>query len=283
MSYVYLIQQNLIKKIENALKITGIENIDKRDRVVIKLNIGEYGNLNYVRPPVVGKIVDVIKKIGGKPFLFDTPTLYRGSRFTVGGYSKTAMSNGFTKETVGCPILISDRGVNIKIDKLLKSVDVAKYLHDADAIVVISHVKGHEMSGFGGAIKNLGMGGVTRKGKAMVHMRHFPDSLSDAAYAALKSFDNNKKFFVNVLLDISPKCDCLPLGSVDTGFPICGNIGILFSVDPVAIDIASIDLINKKTGKNVFYEIHNVEPKTHIEYASKLGMGNTKYQLKILE
>jgi uncharacterized Fe-S center protein len=139
------------------------------------------------------------------------------------------------------------------------------------------------MSGFGGAIKNLGMGGVTRKGKAMVHMRHFPNSLSDAAYATLKDFDEDKKFFVNVLLDISPKCDCLPLGDVDPGFPICEDIGILFSTDPVAIDIASIDLINKKTGRNIFYGLHNVEPKTHIEYASKLGVGSTKYWLKILE
>jgi uncharacterized Fe-S center protein len=280
MSDVYLIQKMIIKNLENGFKKISIDKIGKGDSVAIKLHMGEYGNLNYVRPPIAARIVEVVKDVGGKPFLFDTPTLYRAHRHTVEEYIKTAKMNGFSQDTMGCPVIISNKGVTVKTKGPMKEIEIAKDLYDADAIVVLSHAKGHEMTGFGGAIKNLGMGGVTVSGKSKVHSKNFLFSLAEAAEAVVEKFEYDKKFYVNVLLDITAKCDCYPIGNVDSGFAICDNIGILFSKDPVAIDIASIDLINKKTGKNIFLELTKIEPKKVIENAFKLGMGEKEYNLK---
>lgn len=134
----------------------------------VKLHMGEYGNLNYIRPSIAEGVVSVLKKKGIKPFLFDTTTLYKGSRYTVEDYLVTAKKNGFVKETMGCPIIISNKGVSIK-SKSLKKVFVAEPIFKAKGIIVLSHFKGHPDAGFGGAIKNLGMGAVTRKTKEDVH------------------------------------------------------------------------------------------------------------------
>jgi len=280
MSDVYLLQKMIIKNLDKALKKININKIKKSDSVAIKLHMGEYGNLNYIRPAIVARIVEIIKDVGGKPFLFDSPSLYRGRRYTVDGYIKTAKMNGFSQETMECPVIISDKGTTVETKGPLKKIEVAKDLYDADTIVVLSHVKGHEMSGFGGAIKNLGMGGVTKSGKADVHRKNFLFSLAEAAEAVVKKFEYDKKFYVNVLMDIAPRCDCFPIGNVDSGFPVCGNIGVLLSKDPVSIDTASIDLINKKTGKNIFLELTKIEPKEVIGNAFKLGMGKKEYTLK---
>jgi len=280
MSDVYLIQKMIIKNLDKALKKIDINKIKKGDSVAVKLHMGEYGNLNYVRPPIVARIVEIVKDVGGKPFLFDTPTLYRAHRYTIEEYIKTAKMNGFSKGTMGCPVVISDKGVNVKTKGSMKEIGVAKHLYDADAVVVLSHVKGHEMTGFGGAIKNLGMGGVTKSGKAKVHSKNLLFSLAEAAEAVVEKFESDKKIYVNVLLNIAPRCDCFPIGSMDAGFPICDDIGILLSKDPVAVDMASIDLINKKTGKNIFLELTEIEPKEVIENAFKLGMGEKEYVLK---
>jgi len=280
MSDVYLIQKMIIKNLENGFKKIGIDKIGKGDSVAIKLHMGEYGNLNYVRPPIAARIVEVVKDVGGKPFLFDTPALYRAHRHTVEEYIKTAKMNGFSQDTIGCPVIISDKGVIVKTKGPMKEIEIAKNLYDADAIVVLSHAKGHEITGFGGAIKNLGMGGVTVSGKSKVHSKNFLFSLAEAAEAVVEKFEYDKKFYVNVLLDITAKCDCYPIGSVDSGFPVCDNIGILLSKDPVAVDMTSIDLINKKTGKNIFLELTEIGPEKVIENAVKLGMGEKEYNLK---
>jgi len=270
----------IIKNLDIGLRKIDITKIKKGNSVAIKLHMGEYGNLNYVRPPIAARIVEVIKDVGGKPFLFDSIALYRAHRHSVEEYIKTAKMNGFSQDTMECPVIISDKGVTVKTKGAMKEIEVSKHLYDADAIVVLSHAKAHEMTGFGGAIKNLGMGGVTVSGKSQVHSKNLLFSLAEAAEAVVEKFESDKKFYVNVLLDIAPRCDCFPIGNVDPGFPICENIGILLSKDPVAIDMTSIDLINKKTGKNIFLELTEIEPKEVIENAFKLGMGDKKYDLK---
>jgi len=270
----------IVKNLDKALSRINIKKVKKGDSVAIKLHMGEYGNLNYVRPSIVARIVEIIKDFGGKPFLFDTIALYRAHRHSVEEYIKTSKMNGFSEDTMGCPVIISNEGITVKTKGPLKEVEVAKDLYDADAVVVLSHAKGHEMSGFGGSIKNLGMGGVTKSGKADVHRKNFLFSLAEAAEAVVKKFDYDKKFYVNVLMSITPRCDCFPIGNVDSGFPICDDIGVLLSKDPVAIDMASIDLINKKTGKNIFLELTKIEPKEVIENAFKLGMGEKEYILR---
>jgi len=280
MSDIYLIQKMIIKNLDIGLRKIDITKIKKGNSVAIKLHMGEYGNLNYVRPPIAARIVEVIKDVGGKPFLFDSIALYRAHRHSVEEYIKTAKMNGFSQDTMECPVIISDKGVTVKTKGALKEIEVAKDLYDADAIVVLSHAKAHEMTGFGGAIKNLGMGGVTVSGKSQIHSKNLLFSLAEAAEAAVEKIEYDKKFYVNILLDIAPRCDCFPIGNVDPGFPVCENIGILLSKNPVVIDTASIDLINKKTGKNIFLELTEIEPKEVIENAFKLGMGEKKYNLK---
>jgi hypothetical protein len=336
MNEVFFISNNFLNKLEIALDKVKIKNV-KGCKVALKVHMGEYGNLNYIRPPIVGKIVEIIKKFGGKPFLFDSPTLYPGLRSTPEKYLETAKKNGFTEETMGCPIIVSDKGFEEKTNGPLGSVEIAKDLK-TDAIVVISHVKGHIEAGIGGAIKNLGMGGVTRKGKGVIHAQSrpivigrcnacglcitacgegsisledgeiifnyskcfgcgkcitvcptkalkarkddFKVLLTEGAYAVLKNFKKDKQFFVNVLMDISNFCDCYNMGGTDPGFPFCPDIGILVSNDAIGIDAASIDLIEKKTEKDIIQKIHHVDPRVVLDAGQKFGIGNKKYELK---
>lgn len=278
MSKVFLIRDNFLQKLELALKKIGIELI--RDNVVVKAHMGEYGNLNYVRPPIVGRIVEIIKSVGGKPILFDSPTLYPGSRSTPEKYLETARRNGFTQETIGCPIVISDKGRLVEINATLKEVEVVDEVLNSSYIVTISHVKGHEMVGFGGAIKNIGMGCVTKKMKGKIHNlgRHvdLQKLLAESTYAVLKNFKRENWFFVNVLIDIAPLCDC----EANPGLPICEDIGILVSKDPVAIDSASLDLIENIAKKDVFFQLHKINPRRIVDYGEGLGLGSKVYELE---
>lgn len=166
MQKVYFVKNNFLEKLGSALGRFDLSNWNGK-KVAIKLHMGEYGNLNYVRPPIVGKIVEVLKEAGALPFLFDSITLYKDKRFTVEDYFETARKNGFTEETVGCPIVISNN--SILKQGILFPVNVIKEICEADAMLVLSHCKGHAFSGLGGAIKNLGMGAVDQETKKMCH------------------------------------------------------------------------------------------------------------------
>jgi hypothetical protein len=168
MENVYLIKNHLLCNLSKLLS-SELGKMDlKGKKVAVKAHMGEYGNLNYVRPPIVGAVVEEIKKAGGKPFLFDTPVAYHGSRDTVEKYQDTARRNGFTEETIGCPVLISDTGVKVK-SKFLSKLEIVKELTEADAFVVVSHFKGHSLANYGASIKNLGMGCVTKESKGIMH------------------------------------------------------------------------------------------------------------------
>ncbi len=166
MGNVYFIKDNFIKKLGHALQKFPLSNWRGKN-VAVKLHMGEYGNLNYVRPPIAGKVVEVLKGAGAKPFLFDSTTKYKVKRYTVEDYHDTARKNGFTEETMGCPIVISNNGVE-KEGKLFK-VNISKEIAEADAMLVLSHCKGHPFTSLGGAIKNLGMGAVDRETKTLCH------------------------------------------------------------------------------------------------------------------
>jgi len=149
------------------------------DSVAVKVHMGEYGGSAYLRPPIVRRVCDLIKEAGGKPFVTDTTSLYPLGRFTAKQYLATAAYNGFTEESVGAPIIIADgkRGYDgewVDIPKRvsgcsLDKIKIAREIFDADSMVVFSHLKGHELSGFGGSIKNLAMGCVTKESKAAQH------------------------------------------------------------------------------------------------------------------
>lgn len=325
MSKVYFEKdlKNLSKQSENLLS----EIFPDNSVVTIKLHFGEPGNKNAFIPEDIKPIVDVLNKQGIKVKMVDTPVAYRSPRGTVKGYEKVARDRGYEK--LG-EVLISDsyRDIEMKDFKAPVSTDLV----DADNIIVISHVKGHSCAGFGGAIKNLGMGGLSKEGKGFIHglckpkfikecegcgtcaqlcpagaikmvnakavfdlnkcwgcsiceikcphdclapeVATFDDLLAQGACACIKNFPKST-YYINFVIRISEECDC----DSDCGGVIAKDVGVLFSDNPVAIDKASIDLVEKSEGKNVFEEVHHKDPNLQVEYASRYCDFEMGYEL----
>ena len=167
---------NLLVKLEKLVSTAGIGKIGFRDKfVAIKIHFGEYGNMAYLRPNYAAVIVRMIQNLGGKPFLTDANTLYSGSRSDAVGHLRTAMVNGFNRIATGCDVIIADglRGNDERIidvqGKYCPSPRIAAAIAEADIIISLNHFKGHEQAGFGGAVKNLGMGSGSVAGKREMH------------------------------------------------------------------------------------------------------------------
>ena len=351
-------ESNVMERFGEALKKAGILGVAaKPDLVAVKLHFGEKGSTAYIRTPYVGAVVEGLKASGCRPFLTDTNTLYLGTRSDSVGHLTTAVEHGFAFGSVGAPTIIADglKGGNheaVKIGgKHFKEVLIASDIARADALVVLTHFKGHEFTGFGGAIKNLGMGCGSRAGKLAMHSDVRPkvdvercvgcakcvgwcpvraislerkkaviddgvcigcaecivvcpehairiqwDSSTSklqektAEYAVGTAKTKKGKIaFVNFITDVSPQCDCYPFS--DT--PVVANIGILLSLDAVAIDKASVDLVAKapalagsaldergKAGADKFGELYpDVDDAVQLKHAEALGLGTTEYTL----
>ena len=164
---------NRLKKIMEAMNLSKI--LTEGDLTAIKVHFGERGNDSYLNPLFARQVVDKIKNAGAKPFVTDTNTLYLGSRKNAVDHIETALEHGYSYATVQAPIIIADgllsnNFVEIPIDgKYFKKIKIARDIAEADSMVVLSHFKGHEMSGFGGAIKNLAMGCAPSDGKKDQH------------------------------------------------------------------------------------------------------------------
>jgi uncharacterized Fe-S center protein len=340
--------------------------IREKDLVAIKLHFGEVGNTAFVRPIFLRRVVERVKEYEGKPFLTDTNTLYRGMRQEAISHLTTAYQHGFAYSVIDAPILIADglRGnsaVNVRIDRpLFKTVSIARDIHMADVLIGVTHFTGHELSGFGGTLKNLGMGCASREGKLSQHSNISPQvkektcngckrCLTSCAYDAIlmkspkrgvekksmvASIDpkkcvgcgeciltcptgavqiqwnetiplfqkkmveyaygavHNKKgkaLYLNFLTQISPACDCY--GYSDT--PIVNDVGILASEDPVAIDQASVDLVNQQSGSHASKLPKNwengedkfralfpeVDWSIQLSYGQEIGLGTREYEL----
>ena len=164
-------------KLKKLIRKAGIDQLNLDGQfVAIKIHFGELGNVSYLRPNYARAVVDVVKKLGGKPFLTDCNTLYPGSRKNALEHLYCAWENGFTPLTVGCPILIGDglKGtddieVPVRGGEYVKNAKIGRAVMDADVIISMTHFKGHETTGFGGALKNLGMGCGSRAGKKEQH------------------------------------------------------------------------------------------------------------------
>lgn len=174
-------------KLKKLIRKAGIDTIDMENKfVAIKLHFGELGNISYLRPNYAKAVADVIKEHGGKPFLTDCNTMYPGSRKNALEHLQCAWENGFTPLTVGCPILIGDGlkgtddiAVPVHGGEYVKEAKIGRAVMDADIFVSLTHFKGHEMTGFGGAIKNIGMGCGSRAGKTDQHSSGTPYIDSD--------------------------------------------------------------------------------------------------------
>ncbi len=317
-----------------------ISPVEKGDIVAIKIHPGEYGNTTHIRPVIARTVVDLVLEAGGIPFVTDTTTLYKGMKLNAPDLIKGASMNGFTHASMNAPFIVADGlrggdGKEIEINgEALGSITVASAIADADSMIVISHGKGHPASGFGGAVKHLGMGCLDRAGKIKVHevgrptidpkkctqcgdcveicpwgaitppeIDHTkccgelscadacqqeaiippPDAtdkmqkrLGEASLGPIKAL-NGRIGYINWVYDLTPGCDCFNF----SGERFVEDIGILAGRDPVAIDSATIDLINgrmKPDGKSI-YNVWGVNPWVHIEAAEKIGCGSREYKL----
>ena len=168
---------NLLTKLQRLIKTAGIGNIDFTDKyVAIKMHFGEPGNLAFLRPNYAKAVADIVKELGGKPFLTDCNTLYVGGRKNALDHLDSANLNGFNPTTTGCQIIIADglKGtdetlVPVEGSTYIKEAKIGRAVMDADVFISLSHFKGHESTGFGGALKNIGMGCGSRAGKMEMH------------------------------------------------------------------------------------------------------------------
>ena len=173
----------MLDKLRRLMKKAGVEKIDFHDKfVAIKMHFGELGNLSFLRPNYAKVVADYVKELGGKPFLVDCNTLYTGSRKNALEHLDTAAANGFSPLSTGCWILIGDglKGndeVEVPVPNGVhcKSALIGRAVMDADIIISLTHFKGHEKMGVGGAVKNIGMGCGSRAGKMVMHSDGKPE------------------------------------------------------------------------------------------------------------
>jgi uncharacterized Fe-S center protein len=174
---------SLPTKMERLVKKAGIETIDfKNQFVAVKIHFGEPGNLAYIRPNYVARLVELIHSLGGKPFLTDSNTLYSGGRSNAVDHLHSAVENGFNPLSAKCNVIIADgvKGTNLREvatdpeGEYCKAPKIGAAIADADIVISMNHFKGHEQSGFGGALKNLGMGSASVAGKMELHSSSQP-------------------------------------------------------------------------------------------------------------
>lgn len=181
-------------KLKKLIKAAGMGQIDMDGKfAAIKLHFGELGNISYLRPNYARAVADVVKEFGGKPFLTDCNTMYPGSRKNALEHLECAWENGFTALTVGCPILIGDGlkgtddvSVPVAGGEFVKEAKIGRAVMDADIFISLTHFKGHEMTGFGGTIKNIGMGCGSRAGKKEQHSSGKPHIKQSLCRGCLK-------------------------------------------------------------------------------------------------
>lgn len=160
-------RESQLDKLKRLIRRAGIEQIDFENKfVAIKIHFGELGNLSFLRPNYARAVADVVKELGGMPFLTDCNTLYVGSRKNALEHIDCAYQNGFTPYATGCQVIIADglKGtdetlVPVKNGEYVQEAKIGHALMDADIVISLTHFKGHEQAGFGGCMKNLGMGG----------------------------------------------------------------------------------------------------------------------------
>jgi len=287
--------ESLVIKFDELLDKVGLKTvINEGDLVAIKVHLGVIGGYRAIRPQFIRRVVDYVKSANGKPFLTDTWGV---------GHLQDAYYNGLSHATVGAP-LIPANGIKenfytvVKLDKYfqLEEVKVAGNVYDADVLVNFAHGKGHGSCGYGGVIKNLALGCTVPEIRRKIHgferledgVKRFQEGMVDIVKAVLSNKED-KAVHIAWLFDIVELCDCAPFGMV----PFVPDIGILASTDIVAVEKASLDLINKapplpwsvadkyklREGDNKFLRIHGKDPYIQVYAAEKAGLGSTEYEL----
>lgn len=348
---------NLQQKLEKLIRKAGIDTIDfNKKYAAIKIHFGEPGNLAFLRPNYAKTVADVVKSLGGKPFLTDCNTLYVGGRKNALDHIDSAYLNGFTPFSTGCHVIIADglKGtdealVPVEGGEYVTEAKIGRAIMDADIFISLAHFKGHELTGFGGTFKNIGMGCGSRAGKMEMHSAGKPYvdqsvcvgckmciryCAQDAITVTDKkaSIDHNKCvgcgrcigvcpqdaitpahdesndilnkkmaeytkaviqdrpcFYINMVIDVAPQCDC----HAENDASIVPDVGMFASFDPVALDIACADAVNRQPviansqlGEHLQDHgdhFHKIAPETNwmvcMDHAVKLGLGTKEYEL----
>lgn len=356
-------RENLPQKLSRLVKTAGIEDIlSKNDLTAVKIHFGERGNTNFIRPVYIRQMIQTIRAARAVPFLTDANTLYKGARSDAVSHIRTAVENGFAFSSMdGAPVVIADglmgkSEIAVEVgQKNCEQVYIGSEIANADAFVSVAHFKGHEISGFGGTLKNVGMGSASRRGKLELHSNVSPKIKrktctgcgecaahcpGEAIYLKEKKAYINqalcigcaecivrcptasvninwnqtvpvflekmmeytlgvlrekqgKSFFINFITDVTPKCDCLPYSEG----PIVNDIGVVASLDPVAIDQASADLVNQQSalphptltthlapGEDKFKGLYpSVDWQHQLAYGETIGLGTRAYNLVKLD
>ena len=263
---------NLLDKMERLIKRAGIESIDFKDQfVAIKIHFGEPGNLAYLRPNYAARLATLLRSWGAKPFLTDCNTLYSGRRANAVDHLQSAMENGYNPISAQCQVIIADglKGTEYREIPLngeyCKAPKIGSALADADIVISMTHFKGHEQAGFGGALKNLGMGGASVGGKLELDTsERLNYKIAEYTQAILK---DKPHFHISFIMNVSPECDCWNHNDA----AIIPDLGILASFDPVALDKACADMVIAAPAINgsCLTEKH---PHEHLEGADKFHL-----------
>lgn len=280
---------------ENIIKIYEAVGKKLEGNVAVKMHSGEKGNQNYLRPEFVQ---DIVKHVNGT--VVECNTAYEGARNTTEKHRKLIEEHEWTKYF---PFdLLDAEGPDMELDipngKVLKKNYVGKNLANYDSLLVLSHFKGHAMGGYGGALKQLSIGCASSAGKTLIHTAgitndqyqlfdnlpeqdKFLEAMADAASSVVQYFNGNV-VYINVMKNISRDCDC----NGNASAPCMKDIGILASLDPVAVDQACLDLVYQSTdpGKDKLIErIESLHGVHTVEAAADLGVGSREYEFIPLE
>lgn len=259
-------------------------------RVAVKLHSGEEGNQNFLKPEMFKPIIDHVKGT-----VVECNTAYEGSRNTTERHLKTMEKHGWSKYfTVD---LLDGEGPDLELSipggKRIQKNFVGKNIVNYDSMLVLSHFKGHPMGGYGGALKQLSIGVASSYGKGYIHGVGNPDnfwtsdhdsfleSMADAAFSVVEHFKGNI-VYINVMKNMSVDCDCCAVAED----PCMADIGILASLDPIAIDQACIDLVYASDDPGRDHLVERIESRNGvhtIEAAAALGYGSREYELITVE
>ncbi len=276
---------------QSIVKMYEVLNCPLKGKVAVKLHSGEKGNQNYIRPEMVKKIVEHVNGT-----VVECNTAYEGARNTTDKHKKLIQEHGWTRY-FDVDIMDAegeDKVLEIPNGKVINKNYVGKNIDNYDSMLVLSHFKGHPMGGYGGALKQLSIGVASSAGKSWIHSAgkttdqnklwdmvaeqdKFLESMADSASSVAEKFEGNI-VYINIMCNMSVDCDCCSVAED----PCIKDIGILASLDPVAIDQACIDLVknSKDEGKEHLLERINSRHGTHtIDAAQQLGMGSKEYEL----
>lgn len=282
-SRVYFSKEITAEKVVEMYQALGKE---LTGNVAVKLHSGEEGNQNFLRPEFWKPIIEHVNGT-----VVECNTAYEGSRDTTEKHKKLMEKHGWNKY-FKVDLLDAegpDMELSIPDGKCIKKDFVGKNLANYDSMLVLSHFKGHPMGGFGGALKQLSIGIASSAGKAYIHGAGVPEeiwssdhdsfleSMADAASAVVKYFDGNIAY-VNVMKNMSVDCDCCAVAED----PCMKDIGILVSLDPVAIDQACLDLVYASNDPGRDHLVERIETRNGVhtvETAAELGFGSREYEL----